>query len=129
HAVSTYLALTGYPHPRSRPLGVEPPASASDMPSLGSVVSKLRPADRSMFSYVTLGDLRHLGHNDSMGQNAGCLGRAYDPYIVPVVLPMTAPLDLTGVPSVMAEVDVRRLHGRRQLLDRVSAATRTLEAT
>src|SRR5207237_1414336 len=68
HAVGTYLALTGYPHPRSRPLGVEPPASASDMPSLGSILSKVRPADRSVFSYVTLGDLRHLGHNDSMGQ-------------------------------------------------------------
>ena len=40
HAVGTYLALTGYPHPRSRPLGVEPPASASDMPSLGSILSK-----------------------------------------------------------------------------------------
>src|SRR6202043_3098994 len=38
HAVGTYLALTGYPHPRSRPLGVEPPASPLDMPSLGSVV-------------------------------------------------------------------------------------------
>src|SRR5437773_1820491 len=39
HAVGTYLALTGYPHPRSRPLGVEPPASPQDLPSLGSVVS------------------------------------------------------------------------------------------
>ena len=87
HAVGTYLALTGYPHPRSRPLGIEPPATPQDLPSLGSVVSKVRPADRSMFSYVTLGDLRHLGNNDSMGQNAGCLGRAYDPFTVPFMRP------------------------------------------
>src|SRR5271163_1087021 len=26
HAVGAYLALTGYGHPRSRPLGIEPPA-------------------------------------------------------------------------------------------------------
>jgi hypothetical protein len=129
HAIGTYLALTGYSHPRNDILGIEPPASPQDMPSLGAISSKLRPADKSMFSYVTLGDLRHLGHNDSMGQNAGCLGRAYDPYVVPFVRPMTGPLDLTGVTSVMAEVDGRRLHDRRQLLDRVSAAARTLEAT
>jgi len=129
HAIGTYLALTGYSHPRNDILGIEPPASPTDLPSLGAVSSKLRPADKSMFSYVTLGDLRHLGHNDSMGQNAGCLGRAYDPYVVPFVRPMTGPLDLSGVTSVMAEVDGRRLEGRRQLLDRVSAATQALEAT
>ena len=54
---------------------------------MGSVVSKLRPATKPVFPYVTLGDLRHLGNNDSMGQNAGCLGKAYDPFTVPFVRP------------------------------------------
>src|SRR5438046_1465911 len=83
HAIGAYLALTGYSHPRNDVLGIEPPATPQDLPSLGSILSKLRPADRSMFSYVTLGDLRHFGHNDSLGQNAGCLGRAYDPFTIP----------------------------------------------
>src|SRR5262249_37629407 len=83
HAVGTYLALPGYPHPRSRPLGVEPAASPLDMPSLGSIVSKLRMADAPVFPYVTLGVLRHFGNHDSMGQDAGCLGRVYDPFTVP----------------------------------------------
>src|SRR5215469_1952397 len=74
HAVGAYLALTAHPHPRSRPLGVEPAATPQDMPSLGAIVSKLGAADKSMFPYVTLGELRHLGNKDSMGQNAGCLG-------------------------------------------------------
>jgi Protein of unknown function (DUF1501) len=129
HAVGTYLSLTGYPHPRSRPLGVEPPASPSDMPSLGSVVSKLRPADRSIFSYVTLGDLRHLGHHDSMGQNAGCIGRAYDPFVVPFVRPINGVLDLRGVTSVMADVDDRQLGARRQLHEHVNAIAPALEQT
>ena len=80
------------------------PSSASsrrprpqDMPSLGSVVSKLRPADKPVFPYVTLGDLRHFGNNDSMGQNAGCLGKVYDPFTVPFVRPMNGTLDLGGV--------------------------------
>src|SRR5207253_3697297 len=77
HAVGTYLALTGHPHPRSRPLGIEPPASPLDMPSFGSVVSRLRPPAGPVFAYVTLGVLRHLGNHDSMGQDAGCLGKVY----------------------------------------------------
>jgi hypothetical protein len=129
HAVGTYLALTGYPHPRSRPLGIEPPASPTDMPSMGSVVSKLRPADRSIFSYITLGDLRHLGHHDSMGQNAGCLGRAYDPFTVPFVRPINGVLDLEGVTSLMAHADGERLGGRRRLLDRVTDVAPVLERT
>src|SRR5437588_10680440 len=127
HAVGTYLMLTGHGHPRSRPLGVEPPASPQDMPSLGSIVSRMRPADRSIFSYVTLGDPRHLGHHDGMGQNAGCLGRAYDPYTVPFVRPINGVLDMTSVTSVMADVEDRQLGQRRSLMQQMNAAAPALE--
>jgi hypothetical protein len=129
HAIGAYLALTGYSHPRSDILGIEPPASPQDMPALGSVVSKLRPARRPVFSYVTLGELRHLGNHDSMGQNAGCLGRAYDPFTLPFVRPGTGTLDLSSVESVMARVDVPRLGGRRQLLGRMDRAAPALAAS
>src|SRR4029077_4512757 len=94
HAIGAYLALTGYSHPKNAILGIEPPETAQDLPSMGSVISKLRSADASMFSYVTLGVLRHLGNHDSMGQNAGCLGKAYDPFTVPFVVHTSAELDL-----------------------------------
>lgn len=129
HAVGAYLALTGYPHPRSRPLGIEPPASPQDLPSLGSVVSKLRGTDGSIFSYVTLGDLRHLGHHDSMGQNAGCLGRAYDPFTIPFTRPITGVLDMQGVTSVMADADGRALNDRRHLLGQMSMASPSRETS
>src|SRR5262245_50217685 len=51
-AIGAYLALTGYSHPRNDVLGIEPPATPQDLPSLGSVVSKIRPADASVVSYV-----------------------------------------------------------------------------
>src|SRR6516162_153674 len=108
HAIGAYLALTGYSHPKNAILGIEPPATAQDLPSLGSVVSKLRPARRPVFSYVTLGELRHLGNFDSMGQNAGCLGRVYDPFTVPFVRPGNGALDLSGVTSVLGQVDAPR---------------------
>jgi hypothetical protein len=129
HAIGTYLAFTGYSHPRHTILGIEPPASPQDLPSLGSVVSKLRPAKKPVFSYVVLGDLRHLGNHDSMGQVAGCLGKTYDPYTVPFVRPMTGTLDMSGVKSVMAQIDSRRLSGRLRLRDQVARAAPALEAT
>src|SRR4051794_9377669 len=122
HAIGAYLALTGYSHPRNAILGIEPPASPQDMPSLGSVVSRLRPADRPVFSYVTLGDMPPLGNHDSMGQNAGCLGRIYDPFTIPFVRPGNGALDFRGIASLMAQADMPRLEGRQQLrqqLDRV----------
>jgi hypothetical protein len=124
HAIGAYLALTGYSHPRNDILGIEPPASPQDMPSMGSVVSRVRPARGAMFSYVTLGDLRHLGHHDSMGQNAGCLGRAYDPFVVPFERPGVGTLDLARVMSVMANVDARQIGERRRLLEQLTPTAR-----
>jgi hypothetical protein len=129
HAIGAYLALTGYSHPRNAILGIEPPASPQDMPSLGSIVSKLRPADRPVFSYVTLGELRHLGNHDSMGQNAGCLGRAYDPFTIPFVRPGDGPLDFRGIASLMAQADLGRLGGREQLRQQMDRIAPVLEAT
>ncbi|HWB10635.1 MAG TPA: DUF1501 domain-containing protein [Pirellulales bacterium] len=133
HAVGAYLALTAHPHPRSRPLGVEPAATPQDMPSLGSVVSKLGAADQSMFPYVTLGELRHFGNKDSMGQNAGCLGHAYDPFAVPFTQPMGGDdvrLDMRVVGSMLGDAQSagQKLDGRRQLLDRMNGALPALES-
>jgi hypothetical protein len=129
HAIGTYLALTGYSHPRNAILGIEPPASPQDLPSFSSVISKLRPASRSLFSYVTLGDLRHFGNNDSLGQNAGCLGRAYDPFTIPFVRPLNGTLDFSSITSVLGQEHGRNLDGRRLLLDRLNGAAPALAAT
>src|SRR5262245_55028088 len=129
HAIGAYLALTGYSHPRHDVLGIEPPATPQDLPSLGSVVSKLRPADASVFSYVTLGDLRHFGHNDSLGQNAGCLGRAHDPFTLPFERPINGLLDMRSITSVTAQVDAGQLGSRRRLLHEMTQAAPALEKT
>jgi hypothetical protein len=133
HAVGAYLALTAHPHPRSRPLGTEPAATPQDMPSLGSVVSKLRGADQSMFPYVTLGELRHFGNKDSMGQNAGCLGHTYDPFAVPFTQPMGGDdvrLDMRLVGSMLgdAQSSGHQLSDRRHLLDDVNRTLPALES-
>lgn len=129
HAIGTYLALTGYSHPKNAILGIEPPATPLDMPALGSVVSKLRPMDKPVFPYVSLGDLRHFGNNDSMGAMAGCLGKVFDPFTVPFVRPMNGSLDIRGVTSVLEAANHRQMQGRRQLLDLMTHAAPALEAS
>jgi hypothetical protein len=129
HAIGAYLALTGHSHPKHDILGIEPAASPLDMPSLGSVVGKLRPAEKPVFSYVALGDLRHFGNNDSMGQYGGCLGKLYDPFTVPFVRPLNGSLDFTGVSAVLGAVDSQQLLGRRQLLTQLDQIAPALEAT
>jgi hypothetical protein len=124
HAVGTYLALTGHPHPRSRPLGIEPAASPLDMPSFASVVSKLRPPAAPVFPYVTLGILRHLGNHDSMGQDGGCLGKMYDPFTVPEGADGTA-----HVRAVLGSVPANRMMDRRRLLDEIDRASAALDET
>ncbi len=129
HAIGAYLALTGYSHPRNDVLGIEFPMSPTDLPSMGSVLSKIRPAAGPIFTYVTLGDLRHLGHNDSLGQGAGCLGRTYDPFVVPFTRPFDNSLNMSSITSVMTQVDARQLGNRRHLLERVTQAAPVLEQT
>jgi hypothetical protein len=129
HAIGAYLALTGYSHPKNAILGIEPQATPQDMPSVGSLVSRLRAMDRPVFPYVTLGDLRHFGNNDSLGQNAGCLGRVHDPFTVPFARPITGSLDRSGILSVLAHVDGRQMHGRRRLVEDLTRLAPALEAS
>ncbi len=130
HAVGAYLALTGYPHPRARPLGIEPPATPLDMPSLGSVISKLRVPTRPVFPYVTLGDLRHFGNKDSMGQIAGCLGKVYDPFTVPFARPMDGAglLDVKDATSVLTVLNGDGVGARRQLREQINQAAPAFDA-
>jgi hypothetical protein len=128
HAIGAYLALTGHHHPKNAILGIEPPATPLDMPAVGSVVGRLRPAAKPVFPYVTLGDLRHFGNNDSLGQNAGCLGKALDPFTVPFTRPLNGTLDLRAVTDVTAGIDGAQLGGRRRLLDEMNRAAPALRA-
>src|SRR5262249_36118493 len=128
HAIGAYLALTGYSHPKHDILGIEPPASPQDMPSLGSIVVKLRPMQRPVFPYVSLGDLRHFGNHDSMGATAGCLGSPSQPFTVPFVTRAGGDIDIGRGTSVRAGADGRDLNGRGTLLEELTGVAPVLQA-
>src|SRR5215204_3727666 len=98
------------------------------MPSLGSVVARVRPAARPVFPYVTLGDLRHFGNHDQLGQGAGCLGKSFDPFTVPFVTRTGGDIDVRKVTAVMTDVNAPELDGRRRLLDELDRAAPGLRA-
>ncbi len=98
------------------------------MPSLGSVVAKLRLATKPVFSYVSLGDVRHFGNNDSLGATAGCLGANYEPFTLPFETRTSRVVDLRPVTSVMTDTKGTDLGGRRALLEKMNRAAPGLQA-
>src|SRR5262245_29557930 len=76
HGSSAYWMYTGYKHRRG---SNELPADfATDWPSIGSVVGKLRPSERSPFSSVVIPEplLNNPGFLFA-GQNGGFMGRGW----------------------------------------------------
>jgi hypothetical protein len=78
HSVSGSYMMTGYRHPNV----AESAASDKDWPSIGAVVAKMRPSDKSPFSAVTIPE--RVVNNPGVpwpGQNGGFMGAPWDPHL------------------------------------------------
>jgi hypothetical protein len=108
-------------------------AGPNDHPGIGAVLARLRPPERLIVPFVTAPYVmtEGIGGPPSPGIYGGWMGHAYDPFEVnrhrgdkedPNSPDFGFP-DLT----LRAEVDPRRLDGRRGLLDQVNAQTDALQ--
>jgi hypothetical protein len=79
HFPAAHTALTGTPHPQEGP--VDEPASVKDSPALGSVLARLRPTGKGRPPFVMLPDFMSA-FNRAPGQDAGWLGRSFDPLVI-----------------------------------------------
>lgn len=83
HSTSGYQMLTGVPH---APLNREnaAPGKPNDWPSMGGIVSALRPPHQGLPSSISLP--RRMANNNGQdpwpGTDAGFLGRHYDPWLL-----------------------------------------------
>jgi hypothetical protein len=117
HGSSIYMLMTGHDPDNFSPTGIAIPPSREDLPSVGSVTARFRPVGVGKFSYVTVcGPTKEAGVV-GLGQGAGLLGGAFDPY--QMYDDPTKPLKLE-VFSLPGDVTLDRLKERvdlRRLID------------
>ena len=126
HSASGYYMTTGVPH---APRNVEnaKPGAPNDWPSLGAIVRRLRDRDGQLPSAITLPEQSaNDGNLTWPGQDAGFLGRAYDPWLL-TCEPESSKFQMTGL-GLPDEVPPLRFDGRRSLLDQVNAHFDRLES-
>jgi Protein of unknown function (DUF1501) len=120
HGSATYLTLTGRYHSRK---SSNPLPTADDIPSFAAAMKRVLGPARSIDNTVTINGPALTPQLPAPGQNAGLLGREFDPFLIG---------DLTGGPSTWPSFDLpvglspERLLVRRQMLtdfDRILAKT------
>jgi hypothetical protein len=82
HGAAIYMLMTGHDPGNFTETGLAVPPSREDLPSVGSVVAKYKPAERGSFSYVAIGGPVKEGREIGVGQGAGLLGPSFDPFTV-----------------------------------------------
>ena len=117
HSSSGYYVTTGVPH---APMGVEnaKPGAPNDWPSLGAVVRRLWPRKTALPAAVTLPEVSaNDGNLTWPGQDAGWLGRAFDPWVLEGD-PNATQFKIAGL-TPPTELPPLRLNERRALLDQI----------
>ncbi len=118
HGSAVYLALTGRYHPRK---SSNPPPTATDFPTLGALVRRMRPETRFLCDALHLNGPMLVPTTISPGQDGGILGRGFEPWVVGDVL------DARGaMPGLAPQADwpAQRHHqrlGLKQSLDHLHA--------
>ncbi len=117
HSSSGYYMLTGRPH---APKNVETanPGAPNDGPVLGAVVGRLAPPRGGLPTSVTLPQrIFNTGGVVWLGQDAGFLGRAADPWLLNADVADSG--YRIGEISLPDGLDVERVEGRRALAERI----------
>ena len=112
HALAVYASLTG--HDRGELPGVMGTGS-SDYPTIGSLLSKVRPPNRAIVPHVCLPYITKEGLNGppQPGFFGGMIGRAYDPLFV--LKDPNAPSFSVPELTLLADVSLDRLAARKEL--------------
>ena len=82
HNPAVYCALVGREVGEAKAVSSKTNAKQDDYPNFGSIVAKYRPSPPDLPSCVQLPFMLYNGPAQTPGQNAGFLGRAYDPFLI-----------------------------------------------
>jgi hypothetical protein len=126
HGSAIYMLMTGHDSMNFSPTGLAVPPSREDLPSVGAAAARFRPAGVGKFSYATVcGPTKEAGVV-GLGQGAGILGGAFDPY--QMYDDPTKPLKLE-VFSLPGDVTLDRLNDRVDLRRLIETQARALDRT
>jgi hypothetical protein len=109
HGSAGYLALTGHFHPQK---SSNPAARPTDLPTYGSVLRRVRPAVRFPYTAVHVNGPALVPETIGPGQDAGYLGRDYDPLVLGDV--NSSPVAVPCLDS-LPELPALRLSSRQNL--------------
>ncbi len=125
HSSSGYQMLTGVPHaPLSRENAL--PGAPNDWPSLGALVRTQRADRNGLPSAITLPrHIANVGEKLWPGQDAGFLGRKYDPWLL-TCDPSSKDFQIPGL-ALPAEISQLRFDRRLSLLGQVNRQLDRLE--
>ncbi len=80
HGSAIYLLMTGHESSNFSRTGLSVPPTRDDLPSVGSVIAYNSPKEADRFNYVAVGFPVKENVIVGVGQGAGLLGAAYDPF-------------------------------------------------
>jgi hypothetical protein len=126
HGSAIYMLMTGKDPANFSPTGLAVPPSRDDLPSVGSIVAWQRPSPRGDLSYVALCGPVKEGREVGVGQSAGVLGAAHDPF--PMYADPTQPLRLEAF-ALPEDVTLDRLQSRVDLRSGIDSARLAAHAT
>lgn len=117
HGAAIYMLMTGYDPSNFSPTGLAVPPSREDLPSVGALVARFRPTDGGTLANVALCGPVREGSVSGVGQFAGVLGGAYNPY--QMYDDPTQPLRLDSL-TLPPDVTLGRLQARIELRGRLN---------
>ena len=112
HGAAIYMLMTGADPTNFTPTGLSVPPTREDLPSVGSIVARYRPANPGAMGYVALCGPVREGSVTGVAQAAGLLGAAHDPFTM--YEDANAPLRLDAL-NLPPDVTLGRLRGRIDL--------------
>jgi hypothetical protein len=129
HGAAIYMLLTGHNPLNFSPTGLAVPPSREDLPSVGAAIARYRPAQRGTFSNVAVCGPVLEGGQSGVGQGAGLLGPAFDPFRM--YQDPAQPIDLKAY-TLPGDITLDRLQSRvdlRSQLDEQIAGSTSLRST
>jgi hypothetical protein len=112
HGAAIYMLMTGHDPSNFSPTGLGVPPTREDLPALGAVVARYRPAVAGALSNVALCGPVREGSVAGLAQFAGLLGSPCDPF--PMYEDPTQPLRTESL-ELPSDVTLGRLRGRLDL--------------